>query len=273
MTDEEIKDLLKDIKISKLKTRDEQEVFGYYEALEIIFENYEGMDISESAIKNLHNILLKHSSKDKHHKGSYKTLSNKVVANYPDGSQRVIFNTTEPHLTATEMYNLVDWTNEQLQKQDIHPLLIISTFVYEFLSTHPFQDGNGRLSRLLTTLLLLKSGYPFIQYVSFESIIEKHRGILWSIDEWSEEQKYAEWKDRSLDCLFLRCLTELIQKLEAKYKTYQSKGGYLNDRRKKCIGFHNRSSTCKAKWSGHSLKDISPNTLKKDLLYQGKKIS
>ena len=268
MTDEEIKVLLKDIRISKLKTRDEQEVFGYYEALEIIFANYDDIEISESAVKNLHNILLKYSSKDKHHKGNYKTLSNKVVANYPDGSQRVIFNTTEPHLTATEMHNLVEWTNEQLQKQDIHPLLIISTFIYEFLSTHPFQDGNGRLSRLLTTLLLLKSGYPFIQYVSFESIIEKRKKEHY--EALMSGQKNRNTPNENITTwtvFFLQCLTELIQKLEEKYTTLQSKGGYLNERQKNVFEFIKGHQPVKLNDLGTHFKDISPNTLKKDLLY------
>jgi len=268
MTDEEIKVLLKDIRISKLKSRDEQEVFGYYEALEIIFANYDDIEISESAVKNLHNMLLKYSSKDKHHKGNYKTLSNKVVANYPDGSQRVIFNTTEPHLTATEMHNLVEWTNEQLQKQDIHPLLIISTFIYEFLSTHPFQDGNGRLSRLLTTLLLLKSGYPFIQYVSFESIIEKHKKEYY--EALMSGQKNRNTPNENITTwtvFFLQCLTELIQKLEEKYTTLQSKGGYLNERQKNVFEFIKGHQPVKLNDLGTHFKDISPNTLKKDLLY------
>ncbi|MCC6583035.1 MAG: Fic family protein [Chitinophagales bacterium] len=268
MTDEEIKVLLKDIRISKLKTRDEQEVFGYYEALEIIFANYDDIEISESAVKNLHNMLLKYSSKDKHHKGNYKTLSNKVVANYPDGSQRVIFNTTEPHLTATEMHNLVEWTNEQLQKQDIHPLLIISTFIYEFLSTHPFQDGNGRLSRLLTTLLLLKSGYPFIQYVSFESIIEKHKKEYYeALMSGQKNRNTPNEKITTWTVFFLQCLTELIQKLEEKYTTLQSKGGYLNERQKNVFDFIKGHQPVKLNDLGTHFKDISPNTLKKDLLY------
>ena len=268
MTDEEIKVLLKDIRISKLKTRDEQEVFGYYEALEIIFANYDDIEISESAVKNLHNILLKHSSKDKHHKGNYKNLSNKVDANYPDGSQRVIFNTTEPHLTATEMHNLVEWTNEQLQKQDIHPLLIISTFIYEFLSTHPFQDGNGRLSRLLTTLLLLKSGYPFIQYVSFESIIEKRKKEYYeALMSGQKNRNTPNEKITTWTVFFLQCLTELIQKLEEKYTTLQFKGGYLNERQKNVFDFIKGHQPVKLNDLGTHFKDISPNTLKKDLLY------
>ena len=102
-------------------------------------------------------------------------MSNKVVANYPDGTQKVIFNTTEPHLVESEMNELIGWTNQELEKNEMHQLVIIALFIYEFLSIHPFQDGNGRLSRLLTNLLLLKNDYQFIQYVSFENLIEQKK--------------------------------------------------------------------------------------------------
>ena len=175
MTDAEVEKLLKSVKISKLETRDEQEVIGYYEALEIILDNYQDITLSERDIHQLQGILLKHSNKDQSHKGSYKNLSNQMVANYPDGTQRTIFRTTEPHLTASEMGKLIRWANERLEKSDMHPLMIVAAFVYEFLSIHPYQDGNGRLSRLLTSLLLLKMDYAFIQYVSFEHVIEARK--------------------------------------------------------------------------------------------------
>ena len=163
------------MKITAFKTRDEQEVFGYYEALDLILDHAKEIDLSEAYIKQLHGILLRYSDKDQRHRGGYKMLSNQVVANYPDGSQRVIFNTTAPHLTETQMYEMVGWVGDALEAGTIHPLLVVGLFIYEFLSIHPFQDGNGRLSRLMTTLLLLKMGYDFAQYVSLENIIEQRK--------------------------------------------------------------------------------------------------
>ena len=165
LTNTEIEALLHNLEITKLRSRDEQEVFGYYEALETILENHENIELTEGNVFSLHNLLLKFSDKDQNHRGRYKQLSNKVVVRYPGGSQRVIFNTTEPFLVKKEMETLISWTNKNLGKGEIHPLITIGTFVYEFLSIHPFQDGNGRLSRLLTSLLLLKNGYHFIQYI------------------------------------------------------------------------------------------------------------
>ena len=175
MTDDEVQQLLKDVKITKFKTRDEQEVIGYYEVLELVFDNFSEIKLSESYIKQLHQLLLKHSDKDERHRGGYKNLPNKVVATYPTGEQKTIFATTEPALVEGEMFELIEWTNLQWSEKTIHPLIVLAVFIYEFLSIHPFQDGNGRLSRLLTTLFLLRQGYEFIQYISFENHIENHK--------------------------------------------------------------------------------------------------
>ncbi len=142
---------------------------------EIIYENYDNIRLSENYIKQLHQNLLRHSDKDTRHRGQYKSLSNKVVANYPGGIQKVIFNTTEVHLVDNEMNDLISWTNSQFENKEIHPLIIVANLIYEFLSIHPFQDGNGRLSRLLSTLLLLKGGSNWTQYVSFEQEIESRK--------------------------------------------------------------------------------------------------
>ncbi len=117
--------LLGSVKISKLEKREEQQVVGYYEALEIILENHEEIPLTQVYIHQLHGILLKHSDKDRVHKGQFKNLSNQVVANFPDGTQRVIFITTEPHLTASEMEALIWWANGRIKEQDRHPLLTL----------------------------------------------------------------------------------------------------------------------------------------------------
>ena len=181
LSDEEVKELLRSVSIGSLKDRDEQEVFGYYEVLELILESYSEIDIKVNHIHHLHNLLLKASLKDEYHRGGFKQLSNKVVANYPGGEQKVIFNTTEPHLVEHEMKSIVAWTKAELESDNIHPLIVISTFVYEFLSIHPYQDGNGRLSRLLTTLLLLRNGYDFMMYASMETEIEKRKKQYYNV--------------------------------------------------------------------------------------------
>lgn len=271
LTDNEIEALLKEIKTIKLKTRDEQEVVGYYDTLEIIYENYNNIRLSENYIKQLHQYLLKYSDKDTRHRGEYKSLSNKVVANYPGGIQKIIFDTTDVHLVQNEMNNLINWTNEQFEKGDIHPLIIIATFVYEFLSIHPFQDGNGRLSRLLTTLLLLQQDYSFIQYVSFENLIENTKKEYYQALMEGQKNRNKENEDISAWILyFLEKLNALTQRLAAKYDVFKSKGGYLNERQKKIKEYLNDNQPLKISDIAKRFKNININTIKKDLQYMKK---
>jgi len=271
LTDKEIEELLNDVKITKLKTRDEQEVIGYYDTLEIIYENYDNIRLSENYIKQLHQNLLRHSDKDTRHRGEYKSLSNKVVANYPDGIQKVIFNTTEVHLVQNEMNDLINWTNEQFKKGEIHPLIIVANLVYEFLSIHPFQDGNGRLSRLLTTLVLLQQDYMFIQYVSFENLIEKTKKEYYQAlmegqkNRNKENENIAKWI-----LYFLDKLNVLTQRLDAKYDVFKSKGGYLNERQKHIKEYLLKKQPLKISDIAKRFEDININTIKKDLQYMKK---
>lgn len=268
LTDKEVQELLNDIKITKLKSRDEQEVIGYYEVLELIYDNYSGIPLTESFIKQLHQLLLKYSDKDERHRGSYKYLSNKVVATYPTGEQRVIFATTEPALVEWEMRELMEWTNQQLEQETIHPLIIVGSFIYDFLSIHPFQDGNGRLSRLLTTLCLLQNEYSFIQYISFENHIEQRKKDYYEAlmsgqkNRGTEAERIDKWL-----VFFLDGLNVLTQKLEQKYDVFKSKGSYLNERQKKIKDFILNNQPVKVRDIANSFADIALHTLKKDLQY------
>jgi len=195
MSDEEVEVLLNDIDITKITDRDTQEVVGYFDSLYLISDSYEHISISESSIKNLHNILLKHSEKDEWHKGDYKQHSNVVKAKLPDGTHQIIFQTTEAgYPTQDAMRNLIEWYSSDTET---HPLVKCAVFAYEFVSIHPFQDGNGRLSRLLSTLLLLQSGYSWIQYVSFEHEIENRKTeyyrVLRSCQAHRPNEHVSEW--------------------------------------------------------------------------------
>ena len=268
LTDSEIKELLDNVKITELKTRDEQEVIGYYDTLELIYENYGNIKLTENYIKQLHQNLLRYSDKDTRHRGQYKSLSNKVVANYPGGVQKVIFNTTEVHLVDSEMNFLINWTNEKFDKEEIHPLIIIAHFVYEFLSIHPFQDGNGRLSRLLTTLLLLQKDYLFIQYVSLENLIEKSKKEYYQALMEGQKNRNKENENISNWTLFfLDKLNELTLKLEAKYDVFKSKGGYLNERQKLIRDYLLENQPLKLSDIARKFENININTIKKDLQY------
>lgn len=176
LSDSEIEEILGNLSTQSFTSRDEQEVAGYAEVMDIIFENHAAIQLSENYIKQLHSILLKHSDKDERHRGAYKTLSNSVEAFDADGNSiGVVFQTVSPFETPMRMQELVYWTRETLADKSLHPLLVIGVFIVVFLQIHPFQDGNGRLSRALTTLLLLQSNYAYVPYSSLESIVEQNK--------------------------------------------------------------------------------------------------
>jgi len=176
LNDEEVEKILQGLAVSKFSDRDSQEVQGYLEVLQNVFDSFQTLPLRESVITSLHNQLLKYSNKDDTHRGGYKKKENTVGVLGPDGKvAKIMFETTPAFLTAKEMQELVEWTDEAFEKSRFHPLLIIANFIVEFLKIHPFEDGNGRLSRVLTNLLLLRNGYQFIQYVSHEQIVERRK--------------------------------------------------------------------------------------------------
>lgn len=175
MTDEEIARFLRGLKGKQPKSRDEQEVVGYADLIGRIFDNWKTIKLSEGWILQFHSILLQFSEKDKAHKGKYKNAPNTVVMTNKHREQVVLFNPTPPHLVKSEMLSAIEWTNKQLESDEIHPILVIANFIFEFLAIHPFKDGNGRLSRALTNFLLLGNGYSYIPYISLDEIIEESK--------------------------------------------------------------------------------------------------
>ena len=268
MTNEEVEGFVNAIKITSFKSRDEQEVFGYYDTLNLILESYNSIDLTKNHIHQLHKTLLEKSSKDYRHRGNYKVLSNKVVANYPGGKQKVIFNTTEVHLVEQEMDKALIWTNKVIKAEEIHPLVAIATFIYEFLSIHPYQDGNGRLSRLLTTLLLLKNKYDFVQYASVEYEIEKRKKDYYKA--LMSGQKNRNTKKEIINTwivFFLQTLKQTIVRLEVDYDSIKYKKSYLNDRQDKVLKFIKVNEPIKISDLTNSLKNYTQYILKKDVKY------
>jgi len=268
LTDEEVEKLLGSVRVTRFESRDEQEVAGYYNALEVILDNYADIEISERYVHQLHGILLKHSEKDQLHRGNYKSSSNKVVAKYPDGTQRTLFDPTPPHLTPVEMTQLIDWLNERIKRQDMHPLVYIAGFVYEFLSIHPYKDGNGRLSRLLTTLLMMKQGYGFIQYVSFENVIESSKDEYYRVLMDGQQNRYTD-KERVSAWMqyFTQCLITLTKRLDTKYNTFSKLKPALNKRQQQILDFIRDNEPAQVGDLEKALGEYSRNTLKKDLAY------
>ena len=242
MTDDEVERLIKNLGVGKLEERDAQEVAGYYETLDIISESFRDIDITENNLKMLHNILMKHSEKDGWHRGDYKQHSNVVEAMQTDGSKQVVFRTADPGFaTEDAMRQLIGWYNGD---NTTPPIIRAAIFVYDFLSIHPFQDGNGRLSRLLATLLMLRQGYSWIQYVSFEHEIESQKGEYYSVLMQCQRQRPGEdvypWVT-----FFLNCLSNIQQQLMAKLQTSSSLSK-ISPREKKIYTFIENHPGCQS---------------------------
>ena len=218
LSDREVERLLSNLQIKTFTTRDEQEVAGYAEVMELVFASWQEITFTENHIKQLHQNLLAHSEKDTRHRGHYKSLSNSVVA-FDDAGKEigVVFQTATPFDTPRLMTELVTWVQAERESGRLHPLLIIALWVVVFLEIHPFQDGNGRLSRVLTTLLLLQAGYGYVTYSSLESVIEQNKEAYYL----ALRQTQGTIRTGSPDwqpwlSFFLPTLAEQVRRLEKK---------------------------------------------------------
>jgi Fic family protein len=219
LSDSEVEKLLSNLgMITTFKTRDAQEVAGYAETMQLVFRSWQDMALTENHIKQLHRDLLKHSDKDAHHRGEYKKQSNSIAA-FDDAGQQigVVFETATPFETPRLMAELVSWASDTLETRKLHPLLVTAIFNVVLLEIHPFQDGNGRLSRILTTLLLLRAGYAYVPYSSLESVIEQNKdGYYLALRQTQAtiRTNAPDWEPWLL--FFLRALHEQVTRLARK---------------------------------------------------------
>ena len=218
LSDREVERLLSNLQINTFATRDEQEVAGYAEVMNLVFASWQDIPLTENYIKQLHRDLLVHSEKDAWHRGNYKTTSNSVAAFDADGAQLgVVFETATPFDTPHLMSELMQWMQSETREKHLHPLLLIGLCIVVFLAVHPFQDGNGRLSRVLTTLLLLQAGYAYVPYSSLESVVEQSKeGYYLALRQTqgtirSDTPNWQPWL-----VYFLRTLAEQVRRLDKK---------------------------------------------------------
>jgi len=263
LTDREIDRLLAHLEIKRFSSRDEQEVAGYAEVMETVFQAWADTPITENHIQQLHRDLLRHSEKDERHRGIYKTLRNDVGAFDADGKMiGIVFETATPFDTPGRMTELVQWLNEARELKRLHPLLVVAVFIVTFLEIHPFQDGNGRLSRILTTLLLLQAGYAYVPYSSLESVIEQSKEGYYLALRQTQGTLRTESPDRQpWLAFFLRALQEQKRRLAVKVEREKNALGAPSELAVKILEYgqgHGRVTT----------RDMvretgaSPNTLK-----------
>lgn len=274
LSDEEIEKMISKSKIQKLSSRDEQEVNGYLELIKLVFSSYKTIPFSEGTILQFHEMSLHYSEKDQLHKGKYKRDSNTVIL-VENGIQKgILFNPIPPHFVQGEMIELIEWTRKAFEEKKYSPLLIIGNFIFEYLSIHPFKDGNGRTSRILTNLLLLKAGYEFIPYVSHEQIIEQNKADYYvSLRKSSKKWKTKEDNDISDWIKFFLKVGEIQGQKSQEITQKEDVEVFLSrDQNKIWNCFFNQDN-----WTRKELSEktgISPNSINKILqkLVQMKKI-
>ena len=254
LSDREVERLLANLEIKSFGSRDEQEVAGYADVMELVFRSWPDISITENHIKQLHRDLLVHSDKDARHRGGYKTAPNNVVAFDENGKQiGIAFETATPFDTPRLMTEIVTWFAEMTDQKRLHPLLIIAIFTVMFLAIHPFQDGNGRLSRILTTLMLLRAGYAYLPYGSLESVIEQSKeGYYLALRQTQDtiHTDHPDWEPWLL--FFLRALQQHKQRLANKIEreklvVVKSAGPF---RPKSSIMRASMGASASARWSG-----------------------
>ena len=263
LSDREVEALLANLEIKRFGTRDEQEVAGYADAMETIFQSWSDIPITENHIKQLHRDLLRYSDKDERHRGEYKTVRNDVGAFDADGRMiGIVFETATPFDTPRRMSELIAWLRQAIELERLHPLLIIAVFIVTFLEIHPFQDGNGRISRILTTLLLLQADYAYVPYASLESVIENSKeGYYLALRQTQTTIRTDTPNWQPWIIFFLRALQQQKRRLAAKVEREKLTLTALNELALKILDHardHGRVAT------GDMVRTFgtSPNTLK-----------
>lgn len=228
LDDRQVEQLLAGLQVERFANRDQQEIAGYAEVVETVLTSWQEMRLTENVICQLHRDLLRHSDKDERHRGAYKKVQNDVGAFDQEGQLvGIVFKTASPFETPIRMTELLEWLQNARQNNLLHPLLIVAVFVVVFLEIHPFQDGNGRLSRALTTLLLLKAGYAYVPYASLEAVIEKRKDQYYLALRRTQKTLRSDSPDWQPWLLFfLRALQEqkrrLLGKIEVEQQSLES---------------------------------------------------
>jgi Fic family protein len=197
------------------RNRDEQEIAGYRDALNIIHENFDAIPISKNYMLQFHKIMYSHMNNPM--AGKTKSVQNYISATYPDGHSEVLFTPLAPYETEEALDKICEEYNKVIGNFELEPLIAIPTFIHDFLCVHPFNDGNGRMSRLLTTLLLYRSGFYVGKYISLEAKIAKNKDLYYD----ALQQSQHGWHEGTEDSVpFIKYLLGTIL---AAYKDFESR--------------------------------------------------
>ena len=197
------------------RNRNEQEIVGYRDVLDIIHENFDVIPISRNYILQMHKILYSHMNNPL--AGKTKNVQNYISATYPDGHSEILFTPLSPFETPGALDLICDEYNRVIGNFEVEPIIMIPIFIHDFLCIHPFNDGNGRLSRLLTTLLLYKNGFYVGRYISLESLIAKDKAAYYE----ALNKAGMNWQNGNEDVVpFIKYLLKIVL---AAYKAFDNR--------------------------------------------------
>ena len=205
------------------KNRDEQEIAGYRDVLNLINENFDAIPITQNYILQLHKILYSYMNNPM--AGRTKNVQNYISAAYPDGHVKTIFTPLAPYETPEALDRICEEYNRVIGNMEVEPLIVIPIFIHDFLCIHPFNDGNGRMSRLLTTLLLYRNGFYVGKYISLEAKIAKNKDLYYDV----LNQAQIGWHEGTEDTIpFIKYLLGTIL---AAYKDFEDRFALVETRR------------------------------------------
>lgn len=204
------------------KNRNEQEIAGYRDVLNIIHENFDVIPISKNYILQMHEIMYSHMNNPI--AGQTKNVQNYISTNYPDGHTKILFTPLSPFETTEALDNICNEYNKVIGNLELEPLIAIPIFIHDFLCIHPFNDGNGRMSRLLTTLLLYRSGFYVGKYISLEALIAKNKQAYYESLREAEENWHEENED------VLPFLKYILGTILAAYKAFEDRFSIVEEK-------------------------------------------
>lgn len=204
------------------RNRDEQEIAGYRDVLNVIHESFDAIPITQNNILLLHKMLYSHMNNPL--AGRTKSVQNYISAAYPDGHTEILFTPLAPYETSEALDRICEEYNRVIGNLEVEPLIIIPIFIHDFLCIHPFNDGNGRMSRLLTTLLLYQNGFYIGKYISLEAKISKNKDLYYS----ALSQSQTGWHEGKEDALpFIKYILGTIL---ASYKDFEERTSLVQEK-------------------------------------------
>lgn len=204
------------------RNRNEEEIAGYRDVLNLIHENFDVISISKNYILQMHKMMFRYM--DNPFAGKTKNIQNYITINYPNSKSEILFTPLSPFETPEALENICNEYNKVIGNFEIDPLLVIPYFIHDFLCIHPFNDGNGRLSRLLTTLLLYRSGFYVGKYISLEALIAKDKSAYYG----SLQKSGLNWHEENEDILpFMKYLLGIIL---AGYKDFEDRFSIVEEK-------------------------------------------